>query len=145
MIGSDRHDLRAIVIDFAVSAAVSAVLITAHTLYTEHAGLQSLAYAMILLMLDLNFTLWAILLLAVPAYLVFSRLKLVTLWSTLASGFSVGAIAASVTEWPQRGVRAFFDAGMDDHAVRRISAYAIIGAVSAFAFWISRRWRAAGS
>lgn len=94
---------------------------------------------MLLLLVGVASSLLAIVVFALPAFLLLTRLRLVNLWSALSAGLIIGAIMAAVTEWPQSGLEAFARAGWNDHAVRRICVHAVIGAISSFCFWLI--WR----
>jgi hypothetical protein len=122
---------------FAIAGTISAVLYAGYTFFTEQSGLQGPGYAVLLLMVGAQFSFLAIVVLALPTYIVFSRLRLFKLWSSLAAGLVFGATMAAITEWPQTGLRSFVDVGWSDHAVRRIFVYAAIGAVAGLGFWLA--------
>ena len=142
MNGADR---RSIASAFLVAAVVSTVLFTAFTFATDQSGLRGPGYLMMLLLVGVASSLLAIVVLALPAFFLLARLRLVNLWSALAAGLVIGAIMAGVTEWPQSGLKAFTHADWDDHAVIRIYVHAAIGAVAALCFWLIWRRRQPGN
>lgn len=142
----DKESRRAVADSSLIAAIVAAVLFAAFGLATDESGLRGPGYAGLLLLVGMAASLLAITVFALPAFLILVRLQLVTLWSALAAGLTIGAILAGITEWPQTGLAAFTRDGWSDHAVRRICVLATIGAVSASCFWLtwSRRSRKGG-
>ncbi len=128
---------------FFVAAVVSAALFAVFTFASDNSGLRSPSYAMLLLLVGMAFSLLAIVVLALPVLLVLVRLRLVNLWSALTSGLVIGAIMAGLTEWPQSGLEAFRHIGWEDHGVRRICVFALIGTLSALSFWLT--WKSRGT
>lgn len=128
---------------FSLAAGVSAVLFATFTFITDRSGLQSPSYAIVLLCIGMAASLFSIVVLGLPMLFFLMRLRLVNLWSTIASGLVIGAVMAGLTEWPQSGLDAFKSAGWDDHSVRRMCVLALIGAVAALCFWLSLGWRCA--
>jgi hypothetical protein len=123
---------------FTVAALVSAVLFATFTFIDDESGLRGAGYAILLLIIGVAASLVAMGALAFPVFLLLLRLRLASLWTALASGLVIGAVMSAITEWPQAGIGVFLPAGWNDHAVRRISAHAAIGAVSALCFWLVR-------
>ena len=132
----NRSDQRSMVGAFLVAAVVTAVLFAAFTFATDESSLRGFGYLMLLLLVGVASAFLAIMVFALPAFLLLARLRLVNLWSALSAGLIIGAIMAAMTEWPQSGLEAFARAGWNDHAVRRICVYAVIGAISALCFWL---------
>jgi hypothetical protein len=139
---SGVSDRRPIAVAFFAAAVVSTVLFAAFIFAGDTSGLRSPTYAMLLLLVGMASSLLSIVVLALPVLLVLVRLRLVNLWSALASGLVIGAIMAGLTEWPQLGLEAFRHIGWEDHAVRRICVFALIGTLSALSFWLT--WKSRG-
>jgi hypothetical protein len=128
---------RAIADAFVVATVVSAVLFAVFEFVSDESGLRGPGYAVLLLLVGVASSLLAIVIFALPALLILARLRLANVWSSIIAGLIIGAILASMTEWPQTGLAAFTHGGWSDHAVRRICALAAIGTASAFCFWLA--------
>jgi hypothetical protein len=74
--------MRPVVAPFMVAGGISTILYAGYTFFTEQSGLQGLGYALLLLMVGAQFSFLAIVVLALPTYIVFSRLRLFNLWSS---------------------------------------------------------------
>jgi hypothetical protein len=127
-------DRRRLLHAFLVADIASAIMFTAYAYSTDQSGLRDTYYSAGFLLIGVAFSGIAIAVFALPAFLALRFKGLVNLWSALTGGFVVGALMAALTERP-RGLSGFIHASWDDHAVRRLCAFAAIGALSALSFW----------
>jgi hypothetical protein len=130
------YDKSAIVTAFFIAVVVSAVLFAGFAIATEHSGLQSPEYFVALLLVGLQFSMLAAIVVALPAFIALQHSGLVNAaWSVIA-GSVAGFIAAVLTEWPSGSAYALLHLSLTDHSVVRALAFAAIGATSGIAFWI---------
>ena len=81
-VGPDRAKRRTLANSFLVAAVVSAVLFAALDFATDESGLRGLGYVALLLLVGVASSLLAIVVFALPAFLILARLRLATVWST---------------------------------------------------------------
>jgi hypothetical protein len=84
-----------------------------------------------LLPIGYAYSLVATMVLAVPAFLVFQRTKLIRWWSSMLTGFVVGALVSVVLQWPS------FQGLPSPNG--NVLIYALTGCTSGLVFWLI--WR----
>lgn len=129
-------NFKPLILGFCVAVAVSATLFAVFTFMDDKSGLRGPGYLLILLILGFAASVAALIFLGLPIYFLLNRFDLVNVWTAIASGAFVGFVASALTEWPHAGAGAFLHASLSDHAIRRIFAHTIMGAVSALCFWL---------
>jgi hypothetical protein len=133
------NDRKSIARGLVAADVTAAVLFAVFTYSTDKSGQYGLDYLFVLLLVGIAYSLIAIIVFALPLLIIFARRRVINLSLSLVAGFFIGAAMAGITEWPGNGLMEVMRVNLNDHAVQRICAFAVIGCVSALVFWMVRK------
>src|ERR1700729_3306179 len=129
----DVEAKRPLIVAFAVADVTAGTLLAVFDLLTDHSGLQSPFYFAASLIFGIASTVLVIVLLALPVFVVFHRLRCITLYSALLAGAVIGGAVSYFFNPISNGLAGLVQLRWSDKPTQNVIAFSAIGLFSALA------------
>jgi hypothetical protein len=133
----DAEGKRPLIVAFAAADVTAGTLLAIFASLTDHSGLQSPFYFAVSLIFGTAGTVLVIILLALPVFVVFHRLKCITLYSVLLAGAVIGGAVSNFFKPIPNGLTGLLKPNWSDKPTQNVIAFGAIGLFSALAFWLT--------
>ncbi len=138
-VNSSINARRPIVYGLIAADFIAALLFVAFTYATAESVQPDFENFFVLLLTGLEASFLAFVVFALPLFIVFDRLPVMSLGRAVVAAALIGAVMAVIAGWPDNVVLELLKFNLGDHAVQRIWVFGAIGCVSALGFWPVRK------